>query len=183
MSLAKRPKRQPQGGGRRSTSPISDSCCTQQRRTPWLLCDQCPSYRTILVASDGTGYMRTCHLCQLQKTQHVLIPPTVASPAPLFAKVYMDTMHLMPSSGYKYIVQAHCSLMHWPEWEMLHSENAKSLTNFILHNIIYRWGTLQEIVTDNSGPFIKAMEILTKQYHIKHIRISGYNSHANGIVE
>jgi hypothetical protein len=31
--------------------------------------------------------------------------------------------------------------------------------------------------------FIKAVEYLRKRYHITHIRISGYNSRSNGIVE
>ena len=61
------------------------------------------------MAQDIAWYIRTCHLCQLRKTQQISIPPIVASPAPLFAKVYMDTMHLTPSGGYKYIVQARCS--------------------------------------------------------------------------
>jgi hypothetical protein len=135
------------------------------------------------MAQDISWFIRTCHLCQLRQTQHVLIPPIVATPAPLFSKVYMDTMHLTPSSGYKYIVQGRCSLTHWPEWEMLRTESAKSLAKFILNNIIYRWGTLLEIVTDNGAPFVKAMDYLAKQYHIKHIRISGYNSRANGLVE
>lgn len=135
------------------------------------------------MSHDISWFVRTCHLCQLRKTQHVLIPPTVSMPAPLFSKVYMDTMHLTPSGGYKYIVQGRCSLSHWPEWEMLRTETAKTLANFILHNIIYRWGTLLEIVTDNGTAFIKAVDYLAKKYHIKHIRISGYNSKANGIVE
>lgn len=135
------------------------------------------------MAADVAWFVLTCRLCQLRKTQQVVIPPTVATPAPLFSKVYMDTMHLTPSSGYKYIVQGRCSLTHWPEWEMLRKETAKSLAHFILHNIIYRWGTLLEIVTDNGAPFVKAMGYLAKHYHITHIRISGYNSRANGLVE
>ena len=135
------------------------------------------------MGQDVAWFVKTCHLCQLRKTQQILIPPTVATPAPLFAKVYMDTMHLTPSAGFKYIIQARCSLTHWPEWEMLQQESAKSLARFILNNIIYRWGTLLEIVTDNGAPFMKAMDYLAKTYHIKHIRISGYNSRANGIVE
>lgn len=135
------------------------------------------------MSQDIAWYIQTCRLCQLRKTQQVSIPPVVATPAPLFAKVYMDTMHLTPSGGYKYIVQARCSLTHWPEWDMLRKETAKSLANFILHNIIYRWGTLTEIVTDNGAPFVKALAYLAKTYHFKHIRISGYNSRANGIAE
>jgi len=135
------------------------------------------------MAQDIAWYILTCHMCQVRKTQQVLIPPTVAMPAPLFSKVYMDTMHMPPSSGYKYIVQGRCSLTYWPEWAMLHAENAKSLARWILNDIIYRWGLLLEIVTDNGSAFLKALKFLEKHYHIKHIRISGYNSRANGLVE
>jgi hypothetical protein len=135
------------------------------------------------MAQDIAWFILTCHLCQLRQSQQVLIPPTVATPAPLFARVYMDTMHLPPSGGFKYIVQARCSLTHWPEWEMLRKETARALALFILRDIIQRWGTLIEIITDNGPPFVKALEYLAKHYHIKHIRISGYNSRANGLVE
>ena len=136
-----------------------------------------------LMAQDIAWFILTCHICQVRKTQQVLIPPIVAMPAPLFSKVYMDTMHMPASSGYKYIVQGRCSLIYWPEWSMLHSENGKSLAHWILHDIIYRWGLLLEIVTDNGPAFLKALRYLEKHYHIKHIRISGYNSRANGLVE
>ena len=135
------------------------------------------------MTQDISWYLLTCHICQVRKTQQVLIPPIVAMPAPLFSKVYMDTMHMLSSSGYKYIVQGRCSLIYWPEWAMLHSENAKTLARWILHDIIYRWGLLLEIVTDNGPAFLKALKYLEKHYHIKHIRISGYNSRANGLVE
>jgi hypothetical protein len=66
---------------------------------------------------------------------------------------------------------------------MLRRETAKTIALWILRAIIYRWGTLTEIVSDNGAPFVKAIEYLAKHYHINHIRISGYNSRANGIVE
>ena len=40
-----------------------------------------------------------------------------------------------------------------------------------------------EIVSDNGKPFVAALGYIEKKYHIKHIRISGYNSRSNGIVE
>ena len=40
-----------------------------------------------------------------------------------------------------------------------------------------------EIVSSNGKLFVAALGHLDKKYHIKHIRISGYNSRANGIVE
>jgi hypothetical protein len=45
------------------------------------------------------------------------------------------------------------------------------------------WGTLLGIVTDNGAPFVKALAYLENHYHIKHIRISSYNSRANSLVE
>jgi hypothetical protein len=50
-------------------------------------------------------------------------------------------------------------------------------------DILCRWGALTEIVLDNGAPYVKALDYLAKRYHIHHIRISGYNSCANGIVE
>ena len=107
------------------------------------------------MAQDIDWFIITCHVCQTRKTQQVLIPPIVAMPAPLFSKVYMDTMHMPPSSGYKFIVQGRCSLIYWPEWAMLIKENAAALGKWILHDIIYRWGLLLEIVTNNGPAFSK----------------------------
>ncbi|KNZ78771.1 hypothetical protein J132_09909, partial [Termitomyces sp. J132] len=42
---------------------------------------------------------------------------------------------------------------------------------------------LLEIVTDNGPPILKAVTYLVKKYNLHHIQISGYNKHANGIVE
>lgn len=135
------------------------------------------------LAFDVSWFVRTCHICQLCRTQNVLIPPTVAVPAPLFAKVYLDTMHLPPSGGFKYIIQARCSLIHFPEWSMLRHESSKTVGEWIRRDLVFRYGCLVEIVTDNGPPIVKAIEYLAKCYHMNHIRVSGYNSRANGIAE
>ena len=62
-------------------------------------------------------------------------------------------------------------------------ETAKALGDWLFEDILCRWGTLVEIVSDNGTPWVKALEYLENKYHVKHIRISGYNSRANGIVE
>ncbi|EIM84037.1 uncharacterized protein STEHIDRAFT_28021, partial [Stereum hirsutum FP-91666 SS1] len=94
---------------------------------------------------DIAWFVKTCHICQVRQMRQILIPPTVALPAPLFAKMHVDTMFLPASGGFKALVHGR--------------------------------------FTDNGTPFLKAMPILEKKYHIKHIRILGYNSRANGIVE
>jgi Integrase zinc binding domain/RNase H-like domain found in reverse transcriptase len=132
---------------------------------------------------DIAWFIRTCHICQLRQTRNLLIPPIVATPAPLFGKVYMDTMQMPLSGGFKYIVQGRCSLTTYPEWRKLRRENATTLGDWIFEEIICRWGSLYEVVTDNGTAFVAAMEYLAKRYHINHIRISGYNSRANGLVE
>lgn len=132
---------------------------------------------------DVAWYVRTCHICQIRQTRQIAIPPIVATPAPLFAKMYMDTMHLSRSGGFSYIVQGRCSLTHYPEFRMLRKETAQAIGDWIFQDILCRWGTLVEIVSDNGKPFIAALAHLEKKYHVKHIRISGYNSRANGIVE
>ena len=50
-------------------------------------------------------YIKTCHICQTQQMRQIAIPPIVATPAPLFTKMYMDTMHMLRSARFSYIVQ------------------------------------------------------------------------------
>jgi hypothetical protein len=135
------------------------------------------------VHRDIVWYVRTCDICQRYQTQKVLIPPVVATPAPLFSKMYADTMHLPASNQYRYLVQGRCSLTQWPEFRKLRRETGQAIGDWLFEDVLCRWGTLSEIVTDNGAPFVKAMDYLSKRYHINHIRISGYNSRANGLVE
>jgi hypothetical protein len=128
-------------------------------------------------------YTRTCRPCQLRQIRQVLIPPVIATPAPLFAKVYVDTMHMIPSGSFHYIVQGRCSLTQYPEFRMLRTETTKTIGDWLFEDILCRWGSIHEIVTDNGPTFLKALAYLAERYHITHIRISGYNSRANGLVE
>ena len=56
------------------------------------------------ISQDIAWYVRTCHICQLRQTCQITIPPIIATPAPLFAKMYMNTMHLLRSGSFGYIV-------------------------------------------------------------------------------
>ena len=114
------------------------------------------------LTTDVAWFVKTCHLCQLRQTRNILIPLVVATPAPLFAKMYMDTMHLPKSSSFKYLVQGCCSLTHYPEYRILRTETAKTIGDWIFDDILCRWGALCEIVTDNSPAFIKALDYLGK---------------------
>lgn len=132
---------------------------------------------------DVKWFVQTCKLCQEWQLRLVRVLPTVASPAPLFTKVYLDVLHLPPSNGFRYIIQARCSLTHYPEYRALRAQTAQAVGDWIFQDLLCRWGALSEIVTDNGAPIISACAHLSKKYKIHHIRISGYNSQANGLVE
>ncbi|KIN93443.1 hypothetical protein M404DRAFT_38804, partial [Pisolithus tinctorius Marx 270] len=134
-----------------------------------------------LLVEDVKWYVRTCHKCQIRQTQKLHIPPTVPMIGGLFHKAHIDTMLMPKAGGYRYI--ARCALTSYPEWCMLHAENSTALASFIFEDILCCWGLLTEIVTDNGPAFVQALDALAVQYHIRHIRISPYNSQANSIVE
>jgi hypothetical protein len=48
---------------------------------------------------------------------------------------------------------------------------------------VYRWGWIRGIVTDDGPPVFAALEMLKEEQGITHVRVSGYNHRANGIVE
>ena len=92
-------------------------------------------------------------------------------------------MYMLPSQGYKYLVQARDLLTGLPEWRALTHKTGRTLGQFIFEELLCQWGRLEEIVTGNGTPFVAALEWITTQYHICHIRISAYNSQANRVIE
>jgi len=92
-------------------------------------------------------------------------------------------MFMPPAGGFRYIVQAQCSLTAWPKWCALRVETSHTLGNFIFKEILCRWGAVGKIVTDNGTAYIAALEWLVDKYRICHICISAYNSQANSIIE
>ena len=149
-----------------------------------------PTTRNILLRfwwpalnDDVRWYIRTCHECQVRQTKYFHIPPVVPEVPSLFRKAHMDTFYMPKVGSYRYVLHARCALSSWPEARATTSETGDVLADFIFRDVLCRWGALQEIVTDNGAPWIAAVERLEARYHIHHIRISGYNSQANGIVE
>ena len=132
--------------------------------------------------SDVRWFIKTCPECQSRQTEYFHIPPVVPTVPKLFRKVHVDTM-LMPKAGsYRYFLHARCAMISYPEGQATTSENGTVCATF-LFNLLCRWGAVSELVTDNGTPWIAAVETLSERYHIHHIRVSGYNSQANGIVE
>jgi hypothetical protein len=63
------------------------------------------------------------------------------------------------------------------------SQVSHSIGSFIFEEILCRWGAVEEVVTDNGTAYVAALDWLADKFGIRHIRISAYNSQANGIVE
>jgi len=133
--------------------------------------------------SDVKHHVASCHECQIRNTKRMEIPLTVSTPATLFSKVYIDVMLMPRRKGYRYIVAARDDLSRATEGRALKKANAKSLAKFFWEQIYCRYGTVAQVVTDN-GPEVKgAFEILLTRLKIPQVRISPYNSKANGVVE
>jgi transposase InsO family protein len=133
--------------------------------------------------SDVKSHVASCHECQIRNTRRLEIPLTVSTPATLFSKVYIDIMLMPRSKGYRYIVAARDDLSRAAEGRALKKANAKSLARFFWEQIYCRYGSVIQVVTDN-GPEVKgAFDILLRRLQIPQVRISPYNSKANGVVE
>jgi transposase InsO family protein len=66
---------------------------------------------------------------------------------------------------------------------MLRKETTKTLQAFVFEELLCRWGPITKIVTDNAPAYRLAVDVLAAKYGVHPIRISPYNSQANGIVE
>jgi transposase InsO family protein len=135
------------------------------------------------IIDDIKWYARTCHECQVRQTRKLHIPPIVPIPGGLFRRAHIDTMKMPKAGGFEYLVQARCALTSYPEWRMMRKENTKTLTAFIFEELLCRWGPITELITDNAPAYRLAADSLAEKYGIHPIRISPYNSQANGIVE
>jgi hypothetical protein len=133
---------------------------------------------------DVRWFIDSCQLCQERQKVLLRIPPVETFTPSIFQVLHADTMHMSPkSNGYEYIVHGRCALSSWMEGTPLRKENAKSIGTWLFEEVICRWGCLSEIVTDNGGPFVAAVNWIESKYGIKGIRISPYNSKANGKIE
>ena len=76
-----------------------------------------------------------------------------------------------------------CALSSWSEGHALKAENSRTLGEWFFEDIICRWGCPEEIVTDNAPQMKNMLTWLDQKYGIRGIRISAYNSQANGKIE
>ena len=135
------------------------------------------------VNEDVRWFIGTCHECQVRQTEYFHIPPVVPDVPSLFRKAHVDVF-LMPAVGkYRYVIHGRCAMSSWPEGRGTTSQTGKVVGEFLCEHFLCRWSWLVEIATDNGAPIVAGVEYLAETYGIRHIKISGYNSQANGIIE
>jgi transposase InsO family protein len=132
---------------------------------------------------DIKHHIRSCHTCQLRSTKKMHLPVTVSHPRCLFGKVYLDVMKMPKARGKEWLVACRDDLSGVTECKALAKDRAKAIAKFFYHRIILRYGIVLEVVTDNGPSFQKEFRKLLRNYGIKQITISPYNSQANGVVE
>jgi len=100
-----------------------------------------------------------------------------------FRKVHIDTMLIPTVNKFQYLFQACWMLSSGAEWCPLWKENEKTLSDFIFEDILCQWGGMAETITNNGPASVAAAGYLAEKYRIHHVKISQYNSQANGVVE
>ena len=128
-------------------------------------------------------HVRSCHTCQVRSTKKMHIPITISHPPCLFSKVYLDVMKMPLARGKQWLIGCRDDLSGVTECEAIARDQAKIIARFFLERIILRYGIVLEVVTDNGPSFCKEFADLLKSFGIRHIKISPYNSQANGVVE
>ncbi|MGH7240607.1 MAG: RNase H-like domain-containing protein, partial [Candidatus Saccharimonadales bacterium] len=135
------------------------------------------------IFSEIAEFVRSCHECQIRANHKLDASLTVQHPVGLFRKMHLDAMLMPKVGGYRYILAARCDLSGWLEARKSTTSSAKVWQQFIWEDIFCRWGAVDIIVTDNGSDIVKAAKSLSKCYGVNHIRISPYNSRANGKAE
>lgn len=137
-----------------------------------------PFYHT-----DVRHHVRSCRQCQIRSIKKAEVPLIISTPVDLFHKVYMDVMFMPTAHGFTCIVACRDDLSGVTEARALRSPTSKDVARFFWEQIICRYGAVHVVVTDNGSETKGAFELLVQKYGVHHIRISPYNSKANGVVE
>jgi hypothetical protein len=137
---------------------------------------------------DVKLYVTSCHYCQIRSLKKYRIPIQVSAPKTLFFKIYMDIMHMPPAPGgsegdFKYIIAARDDLSGVCEARAIRKAEAIDAMEFFKDQILFNYGVVQHIVTDNGSEFKAEFQEYLREMGLHQIKISAYNHRANGVVE
>lgn len=92
-------------------------------------------------------------------------------------------MYMPKARGFRYIVVAKDDLSGATEARALRKATARSLATFFYEQLYCRYGAVGQVTTDNGAEVKEAFGELMTRLSIPHVKISPYNSRANGVVE
>ncbi len=98
------------------------------------------------IRADVNHHVKSCHECQIQSLKRLEIPLTVSVSTQLFAKVYIDIMHMPAAHGFYYIVAAKDDLSGISEAISLRQATARALAKFFWEYIYCRYGAPLHVV-------------------------------------
>jgi Integrase core domain len=137
--------------------------------------------------TDIIQFVKTCPTCQKREGRRGTAPlePIRKGTTP-FHQVGMDIMGPLPITltGKRYIVVAVDHFTKWVEARALEEKDALSVASFFYDDVICRHGVPNILSTDRGTEFINEfMDILTRKFHIRHIKTTAYHPQGNGQVE
>ena len=127
-----------------------------------------------------------CADCQRASKETVI--PQGVKPIPVYGVLqrwHVDLIGPFPTTvnGNKYGIVAIDSVSKWPEAGALPNKTADWVKHWFWETIICRYGTPQEVITDNGSEFKGEFGLMLQRCDITHLHTSPHHPQANGLVE
>ena len=146
-----------------------------------------PRFVWFRMASDCLAFVRACPGCQAAKIVRHVKTPLVQRPLPddRFLSLHLDLVGPLPESeGYTYLMTIIDRYSRWLEAVPLTSATAADCARALLRSWISRYGTPQDITTDQGPQFTSVLWAeLMSSLGIKPLRTTSYHPQCNGMVE
>ena len=138
--------------------------------------------------ADCAAHVQRCHQCQVHGDMKHMPPiplHSMTSPWPFstWGINIIGKIHPTTSNGHEFILVAIDYFTKWIEAASHKVLNSKKVAQFIQTNTIYRYGVLNEIISNNRQHFKGETEKLLRQFNIQHHKSSPYRPQTNGAVE
>ena len=139
---------------------------------------------------DVADFCGACHLCAVNKDNR---PPNNVSLHPIdvamlqpYEKVAMDILGPLPESkdGSKYVLILQDYFSKWPEAIALKSVTSEVAKNWLITDILPRYGIFSKLITDNGVQFVsETFKDVCKSVGIKQKFTSPFHPQTDGMVE
>lgn len=138
---------------------------------------------------DCYDMVRSCVACQKGKHKTVREDREIKSVSVQglrpFQKVAIDLAGPLSETalGNRYLVVVADYLSKWIEAIPVKDDKATTVANVFLNEVVSRYGSPLEVVSDNGKSFLNVFEQEVSKWGIKSLKIAPYNPKANGLVE